>query len=134
MKSNTKQAVEARQEARKDALNAELERLVELLRARPEVMRVALFGSLAAGNVGARSDLDLAVVARSSVDFPTSYEEYYCYLRPEVPLDLLVYTPHEWQHMLASSRLVQRIARDGGILYEAKAAGKEDGVETTARA
>ena len=62
MKSNSKQAVEARREARVGALKAELERLVELLRARPEVIRVVLFGSLAAGHVGARSDLDLAVV------------------------------------------------------------------------
>ena len=40
-----------------------------------------------AGHVGARSDLDLAVGARSSEDFPTGYQEYYCHLRPEVPLD-----------------------------------------------
>ena len=134
MKSNTKQAVEERREARRGALNAELERLVELLRARPEVIRVVLFGSLAAGHVAARSDLDLAVVAHSGDDFAARYQEYYCYLRPEVPLDLFVYTPDEWQQMRTSSRLVQRIARDGRILYAANAAGTEDRVETTARA
>ena len=134
MKSNTRQAVEERREARLGALNAELDRLVDLLRARPEVIRVVLFGSLAAGRVGARSDLDLAVVARSREDFLARYQEYYCYLQPEVPLDLFVYTPDEWQDMLGRSRLVQRMAREGRILYETEVAGAEDRFETVAPA
>ena len=134
MKSNTKQAVEERREARVGSLDAELERLVERLRARPEVIRVVLFGSLATGHAGTRSDLDLAVVARSRADFPTRHQEYYRYLRPEVPLDLFVYTPDEWQQMLASSRLVQRIAHEGRILYEADAAGTGERVEAVAGA
>ena len=51
-----------------------------------------------------------------------------------MPLDLFVYTPDQWQQMRASSQLVQRMAREGRILYEADGAGTEDRVEAVAGA
>ncbi|MFA6107811.1 MAG: nucleotidyltransferase domain-containing protein [Candidatus Latescibacterota bacterium] len=102
-------------------METELARLRDLLAARPEVRRVILFGSLAAGRPGETSDLDLAVVAESDLPFLDRYAEYVCYLKPRVSLDLLVYTPDEWRELVADSRLVRRIAGEGRVLYETAA-------------
>ena len=45
---------------------SDLEELVNVFRAYPDVQAVYLFGSRAAGRAGAESDLDLAIVPRNS--------------------------------------------------------------------
>ncbi|MEF8824267.1 MAG: nucleotidyltransferase domain-containing protein [Desulfohalobiaceae bacterium] len=110
----------AREERRK-RLEQELDRLVKLLAARRDVHRVILFGSLASGNVGKRSDLDLVIISDSERSFFDRLQEFLEYLRPRVSIDLLVYTPREWEVVSCERRLGQHIAARGKVLYEAAA-------------
>ena len=117
----SKQEVDARCAARRAALEAELARLVTLLRARPNVRRVLLFGSLALDQVGESSDLDMAVIADSQASFGDRYQQFYCYLRPQGPLDLFVYTQQEWDSMVQDGGLPHRIASQARVVYQAAA-------------
>ena len=115
----SRQAMAERRQRHRATLEAELARIVDVLAGRDDVRRVIVFGSLAAGNTGEASDIDLAVIAESSVSFLDRYPEFYCCVHPRVPLDLFVYTPAEWDSMLESGGLPQRIASTGRVVYEA---------------
>ncbi|MBI4671652.1 MAG: HEPN domain-containing protein [Chloroflexi bacterium] len=80
----------------KSALDAELKRIVEQLAARPDIEGVIVFGSYAAGKTDEGSDLDLAVIQNTTARFYDRIGELYLWLKPQVTLDLLVYTPNEF--------------------------------------
>lgn len=96
MRSNAKADVEARRDAWLARLQAELDRMLELLKARPDVEQVILFGSLARKQAGARSDLDLVIIQDTPKRFLDRLADFYAYLGPRVEADILVYTPDEW--------------------------------------
>ena len=79
---------------RQTLLDAELERLTELLKAAGATL-VVVFGSYARGGVRAHSDLDMLAVVESDEPFIARSTRLYQSLVPRVALDLLVYTPAE---------------------------------------
>ena len=81
------------------ALDEALARIVGTLEARPEVRRVVLFGSYARGRRDLFTDLDLLVVMDSTEDFVTRTASLYRELAPGVDMDLLVYTPAEFERL-----------------------------------
>lgn len=81
--------------------------------------KVILFGSLASGKVGRASDIDLIIVKETEKRFLDRLEEFYIELQPEVGMDILVYTPREFEEMKESSAFVRRAVREGKVLYEA---------------
>ncbi len=105
--------------ARRAALETELERLVALLAAMPDIEKVVLFGSLAAGQLGRASDIDLIVVRRTTKRFLDRIGELIDDLRPQVGVDLLVYTPEEFRTLSAERPFIQRAVAEGRILHEA---------------
>lgn len=105
---------------REQALRRELGRLAALLRTRPDVRLVLLFGSLAEGTCGAHSDLDLVVVLDTDRSFRERTEDLYRWLQPELPTDLLVYTPDEWREVRQRGFL-RRAAEVGEVPHEAAA-------------
>ena len=117
----SRDAVARRRRARADALQAELERVVGLLKSRPDVRLIRLFGSLATHTSGEHSDLDLVVVMKTDVPFLGRIGTLYQFVEPEVDTDLLVYTPEEWGAMKADSGFVRRIRAEGKVIYEAAA-------------
>ena len=80
--------------------------------------RVVMFGSVARGDPGLTSDLDLFIVWDTPLDFVSRAAELYRRLQPQVPVDLLVYTPEEMARMVHQP-FVQRVLREGRVLYEA---------------
>lgn len=67
------------------------------VRKRPDIVRIAYFGSYARGDWGVGSDLDLLVVIEASgLPFHQRALEWDVLDLP-VPVDLLVYTAAEWQ-------------------------------------
>jgi predicted nucleotidyltransferase len=61
----------------------------------PEVVRILLFGSLARGDYGSRSDLDLLIILReSNQPAPERIGRFLDYA-PVYPTDMLVYTEEE---------------------------------------
>jgi predicted nucleotidyltransferase len=76
---------------------------------------VILFGSYATGRRDLFTDLDLLVVMESGEDFVARTTSLYRALEPRVDLDLLVYTPEEFER-LRQRGLVRRIAETGRTL------------------
>ncbi|KPL03709.1 MAG: hypothetical protein AMJ73_05565 [candidate division Zixibacteria bacterium SM1_73] len=106
-------------EKRKEILEAELKRIKNQFPAL-DVQKVILFGSLATGKVGKSSDLDLIIIKRSDKKFLDRMDEFYEKLNPKVSLDIMVYTPEEFERMRQTNPFIKRVIREGKILYEAK--------------
>ncbi|MGE5553393.1 MAG: nucleotidyltransferase domain-containing protein [Betaproteobacteria bacterium] len=96
------------------ALRAFLSRVAET-----DVRLVILFGSLARGDVGPDSDLDLVVIRDSAEPFLRRGEDLLRLLPPGTPVDLLVYTPEEWQNLIASNSFFKAVQEEGIVVYEA---------------
>jgi len=82
------------------------------------IQRMILFGSMAQGNSGLTSDLDLLVVWDTPLDYLTRTVELYRRLAPKVAVDLLVYTPDEMKQMIHKP-FVRKALAEGSVLYEA---------------
>jgi predicted nucleotidyltransferase len=99
------------------ALEQALDHIIARLSGMPEVEKVILFGSYAAGRRDLFTDLDLLVVMHSDKDFVTRTAELYPQLRAGVDMDLLVYTPEEFERMRQRG-FVKHALEGGQVLYE----------------
>ena len=99
------------------ALARELDDLVRQLGDMPAVERVILFGSYAAGRCDLFTDLDLLVVIDSPLDFVSRNVELARRLHAGVALDLLAYTPQEFEQMRGRPFL-RHALETGKVLYE----------------
>jgi len=99
------------------ALQDALQRILVQLRQMPEVERVILFGSYAAGRQDLFTDLDLLVVMDSTEDFVTRTAKLRQRLSAGVDFDLLVYTPEEFTQM-QDRGFLRHILATGTVLYE----------------
>jgi predicted nucleotidyltransferase len=91
---------------------------------RPE--RVILFGSAARGEASEASDIDLTVIAETELSFFDRIGRVLRLYRGDREINVLVYTPDEWQQMLAEGRrFIKRIADEGRVLYERDAHGPD---------
>lgn len=91
-------------------LQAELDRIVEVLVATDGVEEVWVFGSLVEGEPSATSDLDLLVVRRTDEPVPQRGVTLARTLAPRVAVDLFVYTPEE---VTAGGRFVAGVRARG---------------------
>lgn len=96
-------------------LAAEADRITRLLVERGARLVVG-FGSFARDEVRGRSDLDIIAVMESDLPFVRRLEELYGEIVPRVELDLLVYTPEEFEEM-RHRRFVRRALAEGRILH-----------------
>jgi predicted nucleotidyltransferase len=100
-------------------LQAELDRYLALLLEHVNPEKVILFGSLAQDEVQAWSDIDLVVVSPTKDRFLDRTKEMLRLLRPRVGLDVLVYTPQEFEQLCRERPFFQQeIVRKGQVLYE----------------
>lgn len=98
-------------------LDESLRRAVRQLSAIPAVEKVILFGSYAAGRRDLFTDLDLIVIMQSDQAYIDRSALIYSSLQPSVDVDILVYTPEEFERM--SERGFLRLALETGqVLYE----------------
>lgn len=105
--------------SRRDQLEAELNRYVRVLRERYAPERILLFGSMASGNIGPWSDIDLVIVKETSRRFLDRTRDVMELLRPEVGVDILVYTPEEFEQLKRDRRFVRdEIVEKGKVLYQ----------------
>jgi predicted nucleotidyltransferase len=103
-----------RAEARRQ-VQAAAERLVQ---ARPEVVAVYLFGSLATGKAVPRSDADLLLVLRESPlrhSFRRALEYSPYFDEVEMPVDLFCYTLEELPHLPFARRALSEAVLLAGI-------------------
>jgi predicted nucleotidyltransferase len=113
--------VEQARDRRRDELNAELARIVSVASALPGVVKILVFGSVARGDVGPASDLDLVIVLDTDKCFIERLGEMYRMLTPRVELDLLVYTPEEFDRLRHERSFVRRLAEEARVVYAAAA-------------
>ncbi len=84
---------------------------------RPE--RIILFGSAARGEAGESSDIDLAIVAPTELGFFDRIGQAMRLYGGKREINVLVYTPAEWQRMLDEQRrFILRVVSEGIVLYE----------------
>ena len=102
---------------RRFALEAELRRLLPLL-VDEGVLRLVLYGSLCHGAVHAASDLDLLVVVPPGAPpLPVRLARLYGRLAPQLPCDILAYTPAELQALAALPGPVAEALAQGRTVY-----------------
>lgn len=104
-------------ERRRQRLAAELDRIVGMLPGLG-VRRAIVFGSLARGDAGARSDVDLILIVDSHERFSERCARFYRALAPRVGTDLLVYTPDEFETM-RSSPFLRHALKESRVVYAA---------------
>ena len=96
-------------------------RVLRLLAARPEVHRLILIGSFAEGRRDLLTDLDVVVVMDSNQDWITRTAALHRELDVGVDLDLMVYTPAEFERMKERGFLKDALSR-GKVIYAREAA------------
>lgn len=103
----------------RDRLQAELDRYLALLLEHASPDKVILFGSLAQDQVEAWSDIDLVVVQPTEDRFLDRTKEMLRLLQPRVGLDVLVYTPEEFEQLCRDRAFFrEEIVQKGRVLYE----------------
>ena len=84
--------------------------------------RVVLFGSFARGDQNRASDADLVVIAATRLPFCERIGRALasCYAASKrLPVEVLVYTPEEWDRMVAAgSSFAALVLREGRVLYD----------------
>jgi predicted nucleotidyltransferase len=91
---------------------------VTLLIANYTLEKIILFGSLATGRAHLWSDIDLVVVGHSEKRFLDRTKEALLLLRPTVGLDILFYTPDEFDRLSRERQFFRQEVLKGKVLYE----------------
>jgi predicted nucleotidyltransferase len=108
-----------RVQARRAFLESELKRWLPLLITHEQPDKIILFGSYCAGQVDEWSDLDLVIVKDTQASFLDRTRQVLELLKPRVGVDVLVYTPQEFEQLSRERAFVrQEIMAKGKVIYE----------------
>ena len=119
----TLEGILERKEKRRKSLEQGLAAVVAQLRDLG-ARKVILFGSLARGDTGPWSDLDLIVVMPSSLSTREWMREVeynlpvYAEVERGVACDFLVYSEEDLQAMLPTSHFLRHALKEGKVVYE----------------
>ncbi len=106
-------------EERKKSLLEELDRIVEVIKARYLPEKIVLFGSLAGGEVHEWSDIDLLVVKETDKRPIERNIELFKLIQPKMGIDLFIYTPEEYEYLLKEKfSFLLNILKTGKTVYE----------------
>jgi predicted nucleotidyltransferase len=102
------------------SLKNELDRILNIIIEKFDPEKVILFGSMAKGNFNELSDIDLVVIMPTNLRFIERLLHLTQAVKPEVPVDFLVYTPEEEEEFIKNNHLfyTEEILKKGVILYE----------------
>ena len=107
---------------RRQDLQTELDGYVAKLAEDPRCQRIILFGSLAADtedDLCEASYIDLIVIQETELPFWKRMQEMRRHLDPHVATDLFVYTPDEFEQLLAERPYFQdEVMAKGRVVYE----------------
>jgi predicted nucleotidyltransferase len=105
--------------ARAQQLNEELTRLVDIVSTEMQPERILVFGSMASGDIGEWSDLDVVVIMETELPFFERLHQLHDRVSPEVALDLFVYTPQEWTELTTTRPFMRdEVAAKARVVYE----------------
>lgn len=80
--------------------------------------KIILFGSYARGDWDDESDIDIIVVYRTEKKFMDRLEDLYVSWNLPRAVDILAYTPEEFEKMLNENFFLQDAVKEGIIIYE----------------
>ena len=105
---------------RQAKLTAALEQILTTLSTSYRPEKVILFGSMANANVGEWSDLDLVIIKETPLPFLQRSREVALQCLVPVSVDYLVYTPAEFDQMIAEENpfIVNEVLGKGKVIYE----------------
>lgn len=104
-------------QTRLEELNKELARISDILVHQYNSQKIILFGSLAHGNVHEFSDIDLIVIKESDKSFYERLEEVVLLTMPNVGVDILVYTPEEFERLQDRLFFEEEVLKKGKVIY-----------------
>jgi len=111
--------MDAKIQARKELLEQELDRYVQVLKKEEKPDKVIVFGSLASGHIHEWSDIDLVVVKETKLPFLKRTRELRKVIQPNVAVEILCYTPDEFTKLCKERLFFQEeILGKGKVLYE----------------
>jgi len=97
----------------------ELERWTEVLKNQYHPEKIILFGSFKDGRIDRWSDIDLVIIKETPESFFNRIKEVLLLLRPKVGVDILVYTPEEFEELSTSRTFFKTEVGSKGItVYE----------------
>jgi predicted nucleotidyltransferase len=104
-------------EKRKEQLKQELDKIL------PDIIslgvdKIILFGSLNSNTVHAKSDIDLIIVKNTERRFIDRSDEFYALIRTRLAVDIIVYTPVEFEEMKKNNQFIRFALKNGRVLYE----------------
>lgn len=112
------ETLDAHAQARRELLERELNRWLPLLIAHEQPDKIILFGSYCAGKIGEWSDLDMVIVKETDAAFLDRTRQVLALLRPRVGLDVLVYTPEEFEQLSRERAFLRdEIIAKGQVIY-----------------
>lgn len=104
---------------RAQQLQRELDRWLNILKTKYEPQTIILFGSLASGHLKRWSDMDLIIIKETDKPFFERIKEILLFLKPQVGVDILVYTPEEFKYLCANRAFFkQEILEKGVKIFE----------------
>jgi len=104
---------------RKEMLEKELERYLRILIEEEDPELILIFGSMVTGEIHEWSDIDLMVVQETKLPFMKRLHHLRALLQPQVAVDILSYTPSEFDQMARERSFFRHeILGKGAILYE----------------
>jgi len=88
------------------------------------IRHAAVFGSVARGDADEWSDLDLVIVTETSRPFLERYLDFVAIYDIWPRLDLLIYTPAEFEQMRAEGRpFIEHVLAEGVPVHETSSQG-----------
>lgn len=108
--------IKAEEKEYKTLLEKELERITAELK-KLGAEKILLFGSYARGREDLLTDLDIIAVLKSDLPFIERIGFIYRKIAPKVAVDILTYTPEEWQ-MVKEKPFFKKATAEGRLLYE----------------
>lgn len=109
--------------ARKAALEAELARILPIIIEKYQPEKIILFGSLATGEVHEWSDIDLAIIKETPLNYLERLLEFKILIDCDLATDVFIYRPEEFAAKVAENHyfFVDEILKIGKTIYERSA-------------
>lgn len=104
---------------RREELDKELTRIVDVVVKKYQPEKIILFGSMAEGRIHEWSDIDMLIVKETSLRPVDRCLELFRLIQPKVGIDLFIYTPDEFKTLLDEKySFLLDILRKGKAVYE----------------
>jgi len=104
---------------RQKSLNEELSRIITVIQSEYDPEKIVLFGSLVSETIHEWSDIDLLVIKKTDKRPIERTMELTHLIRPQVGIDLFIYTPEEIELLLKERYpFLLNILKTGKTVYE----------------